>query len=104
VLHGKGATPQRPTASTAAFAAAFTGKPRASDPLRRLWGAPATRARRLCSLKALFSRQGFLPLNAGAIMRGALKEKLVGCLTERQVFALLEAVATRRAYALIRLL
>jgi site-specific recombinase XerD len=76
----------------------------------RLVGAPATRARRLRSLKSLLSfatRMGYLPFNAGAVVRGpALEQKLADrILTERQVFALLEAVADQpRARALIRLL
>ena len=75
-----------------------------------LVGAPATRARRLRSLKSLLSfatRLGYLPFNAGAVVRGpALEHKLAErILTERQVFALLEAVADQpRDHALIRLL
>jgi site-specific recombinase XerD len=95
----------------------FTGKPlRATylSDLQRyadsLVGAPATRGRRLKTLKSLLSfatRMGYLPFNASAAIRGpALEHKLAErILSERQVFALLEAVEDRpRDHALIRLL
>ncbi len=72
--------------------------------------ASATRARRLKTLKSLLSfatRMGYLPFNAGAAIHGpALEQKLAErILSERQVFALLEAVEDRsRDQALIRLL
>jgi hypothetical protein len=57
-----------------------------------LVGAPATRGRRL-------KRMGYLPFNAGAAIHGpALEQKLAErILSERQVFALLEAVEDRAA-------
>jgi integrase/recombinase XerD len=70
----------------------------------------ATRGRRLKTLKSLLSfatRMGYLPFNAGAAIHGpALEQKLAErILSERQVFALLEAVEDRpRDHALIRLL
>lgn len=75
-----------------------------------LQGAPATRARRLKSLKSLLSfaaRLGYMPFNVGAAIRGPkIENKLAErILTERQVFALLEAVESNpRDHALIRLL
>ncbi len=116
-LHGKSPHTIRAYGDDVAAFAAFTGKPlratRLSDLQRyadNLVGAPATRARRLRSLKSLLSfatRLGYLPFNAGAVVRGpALEQKLAErILTERQVFALLEAVADQpRDHALIRLL
>jgi hypothetical protein len=85
----------------------FTGKPlRATylSDLQRyadsLVGAPATRGRRLKTLKSLLpfaTRMGYLPFNAGAAINGpALEQKLAErILSERQVFALLEAVEDR---------
>ncbi len=75
-----------------------------------LQGAPATRARRLKALKSLLSfaaRLGYMPFNVGAAIRGPkVEEKLAErILSERQVFALLEAVEDNaRDHALIRLL
>lgn len=75
-----------------------------------LQGAPATRSRRLKALKSLLSfaaRLGYVPFNVGAAIRGpkvgaTLAERI---LSERQVFALLEAVEEHaRDHALIRLL
>jgi integrase/recombinase XerD len=116
-LLGKSAHTIRAYGDDIASFAAFTAKPlratRLSDLQRyadSLVGAPATRARRLRSLKSLLSfatRLGYLPFNAGAVVRGpALEQKLAErILTERQVFALLEAVADQpRDHALIRLL
>jgi hypothetical protein len=74
-----------------------------------LVGAPASRGRRLKTLKSFLSfatRMGYLPFNAGAAIHGpALEQKLAErILSERQVFALLEAVEDRpRDHALIRL-
>jgi integrase/recombinase XerD len=71
-----------------------------------LVGAPATRGRRLKSLLSFATRMGYLPFNAGAAIHGpALEQKLAErILSERQVFALLEAVEDRpRNHALIRL-
>jgi integrase/recombinase XerD len=95
----------------------FTGKPLRAKYLSDLQryadslvGAPATRARRLKTLKSLLSfatRMGYLPFNAGAAIHGpALEQKLAErILSERRVFALLEAVEDRpRDHALIRLL
>jgi site-specific recombinase XerD len=104
------------SADVAAFRR-FTGKPlRATylEDLQRyadsLVGAPATRGRRLKTLKSLLSfatRMGFLPFNAGAAIRGPAQEqkRAERILSERQVFGLLEAVEDRpRDHALIRLL
>jgi hypothetical protein len=77
----------------------FTGKPlRATylSDLQRyadsLVGAPATRGRRLKTLKSLLSfatRMGYLPFNAGAAIRGPAQEQKLAerILSERQVFA-----------------
>ncbi len=75
-----------------------------------LLGAPATRSRRLKALKSLLSfaaRLGYMPFNVGAAIRGPKVEQKLAerILTERQVFALLEAVEDQpRDHALIRLL
>ena len=75
-----------------------------------LTGAPATRARRLKALKSLLSfaaRLGYMPFNVGAAIRGPKVETKLAerILSERQVFALLEAVEDNpRDHALIRLL
>ncbi len=78
----------------------FTGKPLRATSLSDLQryadslvGAPATRGRRLKTLKSLLSfatRMGYLPFNAGAAIHGpALEQKLAErILSERQVFAL----------------
>ena len=75
-----------------------------------LTGAPATRSRRLKALKSLLSfaaRLGYMPFNVGAAIRGPKVEQKLAerILSERQVFALLEAVEDNpRDHALIRLL
>lgn len=116
-LHGKAEnTVDAYRADIAAFRA-FSGKSlRATylSDLQRyadaLTGAPATRARRLKALKSLLSfaaRLGYMPFNVGAAIRGPkVEEKLAErILSERQVFALLEAVEDNaRDHALIRLL
>jgi integrase/recombinase XerD len=75
-----------------------------------LEGSPASRARRLLTLKSLLSfaaKMGYTPFNVGAAIRpprpdDRLAERI---LHERQVFALLDAVADHpRDHALIRLL
>jgi integrase/recombinase XerD len=116
-LHGKSPHTVRAYGDDVAAFRRFTGKPlRATylSDLQRyadsLVGAPATRGRRLKTLKSLLSfatRMGYLPFNAGAAIHGpALEQKLAErILSERQVFALLEAVEDRpRDHALIRLL
>jgi integrase/recombinase XerD len=116
-LHGKSPNTVRAYSDDVAAFRHFTGKPlRATylSDLQRyadsLVGAPATRGRRLKTLKSLLSfatRMGYLPFNAGAAIHGpALEQKLAErILSERQVFALLEAVEDRpRDHALIRLL
>jgi integrase/recombinase XerD len=116
-LHGKSPHAVRAYGDDVAAFRRFTGKPlRATylSDLQRyadsLVGAPATRGRRLKTLKSLLSfatRMGYLPFNAGAAIHGpALEQKLAErILSERQVFALLEAVEDRpRDHALIRLL
>jgi integrase/recombinase XerD len=116
-LHGKSPNTIRAYGDDVAAFRRFTGKPlRATylSDLQRyadsLVGAPATRGRRLKTLKSLLSfatRMGYLPFNAGAAIHGpALEQKLAErILSERQVFALLEAVEDRpRDHALIRLL
>jgi integrase/recombinase XerD len=116
-LHGKSPHTIRAYGDDVAAFRRFTGKPlRATylSDLQRyadsLVGAPATRGRRLKTLKSLLSfatRMGYLPFNAGAAIHGpALEQKLAErILSERQVFALLEAVEDRpRDHALIRLL
>ena len=116
-LHGKSPHTIRAYSDDVAAFRRFTGKPlRATylSDLQRyadsLVGAPATRGRRLKALKSLLSfatRMGYLPFNAGAAIHGpALEQKLAErILSERQVFALLEAVEDRpRDHALIRLL
>jgi integrase/recombinase XerD len=116
-LHGKSPNTIRAYGNDVAAFRRFTGKPlRATylSDLQRyadsLVGAPATRGRRLKTLKSLLSfatRMGYLPFNAGAAIHGpALEQKLAErILSERQVFALLEAVEDRpRDHALIRLL
>ncbi len=116
-LHGKSPNTIRAYGDDVAAFRRFTGKAlRATylSDLQRyaesLVGAPATRGRRLKTLKSLLSfatRMGYLPFNAGAAIHGpALKQKLAErILSERQVFALLEAVEDRpRDHALIRLL
>jgi site-specific recombinase XerD len=112
-LHGKSPHTVRAYGDDVAAFRRFTGKPlRATylSDLQRcadsLVGAPATRGR-LKTLKSLLSfatRMGYLPFNAGAAIRGpALEQKLAErILSERQVFALLEAVEDRpRDHALI---
>ncbi len=75
-----------------------------------LQGALATRSRRLKALKSLLSfaaRLGYMPFNVGAAIRGPKVEAKLAerILTERQVFALLEAVEDHpRDHALIRIL
>jgi integrase/recombinase XerD len=114
-LHGKSPHTIRAYGDDVAAFRRFTGKPlRATylSDLQRyadsLVGAPATRGRRLKTLKSLLSfatRMGYLPFNAGAAIHGpALEQKLAErILSERQVFALLEAVEDRpRDHALIR--
>jgi integrase/recombinase XerD len=116
-LHGKSPNTVRAYGDDVAAFRRFTGKPlRATylSDLQRyadsLVGAPATRGRRLKTLKSLLSfatRMGYLPFNAGAAIHGpALEQKLAErILSERQVFALLEAVEDQpRYHALIRLL
>jgi integrase/recombinase XerD len=116
-LHGKSPNTIRAYDDDVAAFRRFTGKPlRATylSDLQRyadsLVGAPAARGRRLKTLKSLLSfatRMGYLPFNAGAAIHGpALEQKLAErILSERQVFALLEAVEDRpRDHALIRLL
>jgi site-specific recombinase XerC len=116
-LHGKSPHTIRAYSDDVAAFQRFTGKPlRATylSDLQRyadsLVGAPATRGRRLKTLKSLLSfatRMGYLPFNAGAAINGpALQQKLAErILSERQVFALLEAVEDRpRDHALIQLL
>jgi integrase/recombinase XerD len=116
-LHGKSRHTIRAYGDDVAAFRRFTGKPlRATylSDLQRyadsLVGAPATRGRRLKTLKSLLSfatRMGYLPFNAGAAIHGpALEQKLAErILSERQVFALLEVVEDRpRDHALIRLL
>jgi integrase/recombinase XerD len=116
-LHGKSPHTIRAYGDDVAAFRRFTGKPlRATylSDLQRyadsLIGAPATRGRRLKTLKSLLSfatRMGYLPFNAGAAIHGpALEQKLAErILSERQVFALLEAVEDQpRDHALIRLL
>jgi integrase/recombinase XerD len=116
-LHGKSPHTVRAYGDDVAAFRRFTGKPlRATylSDLQRyadsLVGAPASRGRRLKTLKSLLSfatRMGYLPFNAGAAIHGpALEQKLAErILSERQVFALLEAVEDRpRDHALIRLL
>jgi integrase/recombinase XerD len=75
-----------------------------------LTGAPATRARRLLAIKSFLSfasRMGYTPFNIGAALRpprpdNRLAERI---LHERQVFALLDAVADHpRDHAFLRLL
>jgi len=75
-----------------------------------LGGANATRARKLLTIKSLLSfaaRLGYMPFNVGAAIRpprpdSRLAERI---LDERQIFALLDAVADHpRDHALIRLL
>lgn len=116
-LHGKAQhTITAYRADVAAFRA-FSRKPlRATylGDLQRyadvLSGAPATRARRLKALKSLLSfaaRLGYMPFNVGAAIRGPKVETKLAerILSERQVFALLEAVENNpRDHALIRLL
>jgi hypothetical protein len=98
-LHGKSPHTIRAYGDDVAAFRRFIGKPlRAtylSDRQRyadSLVGAPATRGRRL-------KRMGYLPFNAGAAIHGpALEQKLAErILSERQVFALLEAVEDRAA-------
>jgi integrase/recombinase XerD len=117
-LHGKSPHTIRAYGDDVAAFRRFTGKPlRATylSDLQRyadsLVGAPATRGRRLKTLKSLLSFAtrvvGYLPFNAGAAIHGpALEQKLAErILSERQVFALLEAVEDRpRDHALLRLL
>jgi hypothetical protein len=116
-LHGKSPNTMRAYHEDVGAFRAFTGKSlRATylSDLQRyadsLVGAPATRARRLRALKSLLSfaaKLGYLPFNVGAALRGPkLEQKLAErILSERQVFALLEAVAEQpRDHALIRLL
>jgi site-specific recombinase XerD len=105
-LHGKSPNTIRAYGDDVAAFRRFTGKPlRATflSDLQRyadsLVGAPATRGR-LKTLKSLLSfatRMGYLPFNASAAIRGpALEQKLAErILSERQVFALLEAVEDR---------
>ncbi|MGP0092616.1 MAG: tyrosine-type recombinase/integrase [Xanthobacteraceae bacterium] len=116
-LHGKSPNTIRAYGEDIAAFRAFTGKGLRATYLSDLQryadavvGAPATRARRLRSLKSLLSfasKMGYLPFNVGAAIRGPkLEQKLAErILSERQVFALLEAVEDRpRDHALIRLL
>jgi integrase/recombinase XerD len=116
-LHGKSPNTIRAYDDDVAAFRRFTGKPlRATylSDLQRyadsLVGAPATRGRRLKTLKSLLSfatRMGYLPFNAGAAIHGPAQEQKLAerILSERQVFALLEAVEDRpRDHALIRLL
>jgi len=116
-LHGKSAHTIRAYRDDVAAFLAFTGKSlRATylSDLQRyadaLVGAPATRARRLKALKSLLSfaaRMGYMPFNVGAAIRGPKVEQKLAerILTERQVFALLEAVEDQpRDHALVRLL
>jgi site-specific recombinase XerD len=116
-LHGKSSNTIRAYSDDVAAFRRFTGKPlRATylSDLQRyadsLVGAPATQGRRLKTLKSLLSfatRMGYLPFNAGAAIRGPAQEQKLAerILSERQVFALLEAVEDRpRDHALIRLL
>jgi hypothetical protein len=98
-LHGKSPHTIRAYSDDVAAFRRFTGKPlRATylSDLQRyadsLVGAPASRSRRLKTLKSLLSfatRMGYLPFNAGAAIRGpALEQKLAErILSERQVFA-----------------
>jgi integrase/recombinase XerD len=116
-LHGKSPNTVRAYSEDVAAFRRFTGKPLRATYLSDLQyyadslvGAPATRGRRLKTLKSLLSfaaRMGYLPFNAGAAIRGpAIEEKLAErILSERQVFALLEAAEDQpRDHALIRLL
>ena len=116
-LHGKSPHTIRAYGDDVAAFRRFTGKPLRATHLSDLQryadslvGAPATRGGRLKTLKSLLSfatRMGYLPFNAGAAIHGpALEQKLAErILSERQVFALLEAVEDRpRDHALIRLL
>jgi integrase/recombinase XerD len=116
-LHGKSPNTIRAYGEDVAAFRAFTGKSLRATYLSDLQryadsvvGAPATRARRLRALKSLLSfaaKLGYLPFNVGAALRGPkLEQKLAErILSERQVFALLEAVAEQpRDHALIRLL
>jgi integrase/recombinase XerD len=116
-LHGKSPNTMRAYSEDLAAFRAFTGKSlRATylSDLQRyadtLVGAPASRARRLRALKSLLSfaaKLGYLPFNVGAALRGPKVEQKLAerILSERQVFALLEAVADQpRDHAMIRLL
>jgi integrase/recombinase XerD len=116
-VHGKSPHTIRAYSDDVAAFRRFTGKPLRAKYLSDLQryadslvGAPATRGRRLKTLKSLLSfatRMGYLPFNAGAAIHGpALEQKLAErILSERQVFALLEAVEDQpRDHALIRLL
>jgi site-specific recombinase XerD len=116
-LHGKSPNTIRAYRRDIAAFRAFIGKPirlaylgdlqRYAD---ALVGSPASCARRLVVVKSLLSfaaRMGFTPFNIGAAIRpprpdDRLAERI---LDERQVFALLDAVARHpRDHALIRLL
>lgn len=116
-LHGKSRHTQRACREDIGIFRAFSGKSlRATylSDLQRyadaLTGAPATRARRLKALKSLLSfaaRLGYMPFNVGAAIRGPKVEQKLAerILSERQVFALLEAVEDNaRDHAMIRLL
>jgi site-specific recombinase XerD len=116
-LHGKGPNTIRAYRRDLAAFRATIGKPirlaylgdlqRYADTLQ---GSPASCARRLLALKSLLSfaaKMGYTPFNVGAAIRpprpdDRLAERI---LHERQVFALLDAVAEHpRDHALIRLL
>ena len=116
-LHGKSPNTIRAYSEDLAAFRAFTGKSLRATYLSDLQryadsivGAPATRTRRLLVVKSLLSfaaKLGYLPFNVGAALRGPkLAQQLAErILSERQVFALLEAVEDRpRDHALIRLL
>jgi integrase/recombinase XerD len=116
-LHGKSPNTIRAYRRDIAAFRAFIGKPirlaYLGDPQRyadALQGSPASCARRLLVVKSLLSfaaRMGFTPFNIGAAIRpprpdDRLAERI---LDERQVFALLDAVAGHpRDRALVRLL
>lgn len=116
-LHGKSPHTIRAYRDDVAAFRAFAGKSLRATYLSDLQkyadalvGAPATRSRRLKALKSLLSfaaRLGYMPFNVGAAIRGPKVEQKLAerILSERQVFALLEAVEDNaRDHALIRLL
>ncbi|MGD0473151.1 MAG: site-specific integrase [Candidatus Velthaea sp.] len=116
-LHGKSPNTIRAYREDVAAFRAFTGKSLRATYLSDLQrcadnvvGAPTTLARRLRALKSLLSfaaKLDYLAFNFGAALRGPkLEQKLAErILSERQVFALLEAVEDQlRDHALTRLL